>query len=179
MIKLHLGAGYERLEGYTNIDIRLSPSIDIICDCTNLPMYENNSVDEICAFHLIEHFTFKEFRRAILEWWRILKPEGSLILECPDLEKICIEFAISDDKKRFWSFNGGPALVQHIYGGQSNPYDFHKMGFTKSFLEHNLSSLFKDFVWGKSHKDYKIPCISLSCIKKEIGEIKNEKQKNN
>ena len=165
-LKLHLGCGYERLPNYTNVDVLPTPATDWVQDCKKFPNLSNDSVDEICAYHLAEHLNIKEFYQAILEWWRILRPSGLLVLEVPDLAKICMEFAISDEEKRYKSYNDGPALINHIYGGQTTPYELHKFGFTKDFLVNTLSGLFENFKFGEGHKDYKIYCLRLECQKK-------------
>lgn len=178
---LNLGCGKDEKffstdeEKWINIDIEKTSITDIIMDATKLSMCDNNSIDKIVAYHLIEHFGFGEFKRAIVEWWRVLKQGGSLLIECPDLEEIMKLFLNSELRVKYIlpiQLPGvgykdiGPALISHIYGGQGDPYDFHKSGYTKEYLTGVLTGLFTDFVFGESHKDYKVPCISLTCIKK-------------
>lgn len=50
--------------------------------------YADNSVDEVHAIHLIEHFNRLEVDDILREWHRVLKPGGELALECPCLNKI-------------------------------------------------------------------------------------------
>jgi len=99
-IKLNLG-GVEKFEGgggsppligFTNIDIRNLPGVDIIHDITDLPMFKDDSVDEVRASHVIEHIHPNDIMKTLAEWCRILKPEGILRIYCPDAEKIAKDF---------------------------------------------------------------------------------------
>ena len=80
LIRLHLGCGPKKWPGYLNIDSEM--------DLRELP-FEDEAVDEIQAIHLFEHLPRAEVGDYLSEWSRILKPGGQLILEMPDLEKIC------------------------------------------------------------------------------------------
>lgn len=60
---------------------------DLECDIRKLP-YGNDSVDEILAVHVIEHFHLWEAPAIIAEWHRVLKPGGKMVLECPCLNKV-------------------------------------------------------------------------------------------
>lgn len=165
-IKLHLGCGHEHFDGYINIDAQQTQATDMVLDCTKLETFKENSVDEILAYHLIEHLPVNETTQTITNWYRILKHGGKLVIECPDLEKVTERFFKTTDFERYYTYNNGPALIYHIYGNQGDQYEFHKMGFTKSALSNLLSKLFENFVFGESHKDYRIDCIHLECTKK-------------
>ena len=95
-VKLNLGCGDEILPGYINIDIN-NDKADVEADCASLP-YGDNSVDEVRAYHLIEHFTFKNAFNVLKEWRRVLKPGGRLVLETPDFFHTCKKFVESDER---------------------------------------------------------------------------------
>ncbi len=165
-IKLNLGCGTEHLPGYINIDAHPSEFVDKVCDCTKLLDFQDNSIDEIVAYHFLEHLKIGEIFTALIEWRRILKGGGKLIIECPDLEKVCAIFVNATDIERYKSWNNGPALFNHIYGCQHHPFDYHKFGFTKSFMSSLLQNLnFQNVYFGESHRDYRVPCIHVECIK--------------
>ena len=86
MIKLNLGCGIYYKPGYINIDKFESEIADEIADICHL-QYEDNSVDEIEASHIIEHFDVITLPFLIAEWFRVLKPIGKLIIEAPDFNK--------------------------------------------------------------------------------------------
>ena len=60
-------------------------------DVTNL-QFPDNSVDEIWACHLIEHISPHVIKEVLVSWLDILKPNGKLIMEMPNLEEICKKF---------------------------------------------------------------------------------------
>jgi hypothetical protein len=56
-IRLNLGCGDQLLPGWTNCDLH-NPAAEKHFDASHVP-YPNDSVDEIAAYHLIEHFRLK------------------------------------------------------------------------------------------------------------------------
>jgi len=97
-IKLHLGCGSKYLDGWCNIDAHpprdtdthrgaLSKTPDIWCDIKKLPA-ANESVDVIYTAHVIEHFHRHSAIELFTEFWRVLRPNGVIITEMPDLARI-------------------------------------------------------------------------------------------
>jgi len=99
MKKLHLGCGTKHLEGYTNIDIRYLPGVDEINNIRFLRNYKNNTVDEIYACHVLEHFGRWEYKDVLKRWFEILKPGGQLRLAVPDFSSICSYYIKTGDLK--------------------------------------------------------------------------------
>ena len=63
-MKLHLGCGEKFLPGYVHVDARKFPHVDYVTDkLDNLNMFADNSVDEIYACHVLEHFPRSAMRR--------------------------------------------------------------------------------------------------------------------
>jgi predicted SAM-dependent methyltransferase len=86
MVKLHLGCGNIRLDGFINIDIRQTPATDRLMDITNLAEFGDNSVDMICSSHCLEHFSFRIVPDILREWNRVLKKGGELVVRVPDFD---------------------------------------------------------------------------------------------
>ncbi len=64
MTKLHLGCGEKFLPGYVHVDARKFPHVDYVTDkLDNLNMFADNSVEEIYACHVLEHFPRSAMRR--------------------------------------------------------------------------------------------------------------------
>jgi len=79
-MKLHLGCGDKKLEGYVNVDMVGNP--DKVCDLSVFPWpFEDNSADEIFSEHFLEHVM--DYDKTILEMHRILKPNGKLHFRVP------------------------------------------------------------------------------------------------
>jgi len=85
-VRLNLGCGHRLLEGWTNVDA-VDVGQDYVCDLRQLP-FEDESVDEAMAIHVVEHFYVWDVPGLLTEWHRVLKPGGRLVLECPDLKRI-------------------------------------------------------------------------------------------
>jgi predicted SAM-dependent methyltransferase len=132
-IKLHLACGNDYQEGYINVDLYPKPDakVDAQYDVTRLP-YENETVDEIRALHIIEHFDFNEGVEVLKEWRRVLKPGGKIILETPDFLESCRAFVNSTEEQRC-------NLYGHFFSQASlDPGQTHKFLYTESQLYTSL-----------------------------------------
>lgn len=68
-------------------------------DALKLP-FENDCVDVVCAWHVIEHV--EDVTKTIKEWGRVLKPGGILALETPDAS--CPKVRRMGEKyRKFWA----------------------------------------------------------------------------
>jgi|TARA_R110000868_G_scaffold138335_3_gene352400 predicted SAM-dependent methyltransferase len=136
MLKLHLGCGTKHLKDYINIDIRYLPGVDEVNNIRFLRNYKENSVDEIYACHVLEHFGRWEYKSVLERWFKILKPEGILRLAVPNFESICQYYTKTSDLK---------ALMGLLYGGQDYDENYHYVTFDKNHLSQDLISMgFKD-----------------------------------
>src|SRR5689334_3994902 len=80
-VKLHIGCGDHRIEGFINCDLYETKATDRVFDCTGRWPFEDSSVATIYSAHMLEHLTdFKGFFR---EAHRVLKPEGCLQIRVP------------------------------------------------------------------------------------------------
>ncbi len=116
-VRLNLGAGHICFDDYINVDERQIRNIDIVADVRELPFTEQ-SVDEIYASHIIEHFTRHEFETVILPYWyRLLKAGGKIRVILPDLESM-----IEHYKNQQYEIG---ELREVLYGLQEYPGDVH------------------------------------------------------
>lgn len=84
-VRLHLGAGPEKRDGWINVDINAGYAPEIVSEADRLPMLQDASVDEVEANHLFEHLHHSQAIAALREWRRVLRPGGRLSLELPNL----------------------------------------------------------------------------------------------
>jgi len=76
-VKLNLGCGQRKEEGYVNVDIVKTEATDQIVDLFEFPWpWECNSVEEIFAAHFFEHVPAKIRFEFMDECYRVLIPDG-------------------------------------------------------------------------------------------------------
>jgi len=75
-IKLNLGCGYNKVNGFINIDNRGVVNPDLVCDVLKGLPYEDSSVDEVRAYDFLEHIPIGKTVQVITEIWRVLKHGG-------------------------------------------------------------------------------------------------------
>jgi|SRR5580698_2856591 SAM-dependent methyltransferase len=147
---LHVGCGPQnksRLKGFNSgewLEIRfdIDPSVnpDIEGTLTDMDSVNTGSVDAIYSSHNIEHVFPHEVHTVLLEFHRVLKHDGIVVLTCPDLASVCE--AIVKDKlmETLYESPSGPiAPIDVLYGHRDSVakgkiYMAHKTGFTYSTL---------------------------------------------
>ena len=132
-IRLHVG-GVEPRPGWSILNIQPGPDVDYVGSCTDLGQFADGSIEEIYASHVLEHLGYQhELPRTLGEMHRVLRPGGTLRISVPDLDILCRMFVhpALAAQDRFH-------LMRIIYGGQTDDYDFHKVGFTLDFMGHFL-----------------------------------------
>jgi predicted SAM-dependent methyltransferase len=86
-IKLNLGCGYAKLDGYINIDNRIEICPDVVCDILQGLPFEDNTFDMVRANDFLEHIPIgAPVVKAIEEIYRVLKPGGIFKSSTPDSE---------------------------------------------------------------------------------------------
>lgn len=146
MVKLNIGCGPEAIDGYIGCDLLPGPYVDKVCSADKLP-FDDESVDEILAEHLIEHLTFYDFNKTMYEWTRVLKPGGVLILEFPDLLGLCKQFIEANEYQRYQTYKGQWPIIAHFYGHQRGKTraeeisQVHKSGYTYEYIKDVLIGL--------------------------------------
>lgn len=136
--RLHLGCGNRRAVGWLNVDIRFTRCVDVVDDIRRLARFPAGWADEIYACHVLEHFDFAETDAVLRRWTRVLRPGGVLRISVPDLDRIT---AIYQANLQHFRKPGNLPWTGLIYGGQENPYDYHKNGFNFTSLKHQLEGL--------------------------------------
>ncbi len=128
-MKLHLGCGTKKLEGWINVDSIENFQPDLLQDITQPLPYEDLTVEEILAEDLLEHFD-KYLRYVVFyEWARVLKIGGKITVQVPDFKKILF---------KYFKF-GYDNFVDFIFG--------ENMWESKTYLGH-----FGNHKWGYSEK---------------------------
>lgn len=83
-IKIDIGCGTQKREGFTGIDARKFDGVDIVCNVgTEKWPFSDSSVSEAHASHLVEHLTAPERIHFVNELYRVLKPGSQATLITP------------------------------------------------------------------------------------------------
>jgi len=102
-VKLNLGSGGVEIPGYISVD-KFDQRAAIRADVLTMDLPEN-TVEEILASHLLEHVSPYSATNTLTKWCRWLKPGGKLIMELPNIEALCSQFATADKPLRYGILN--------------------------------------------------------------------------
>jgi predicted SAM-dependent methyltransferase len=125
-LRLDIGSGWFPAPGYTTVDAYGSP--DITAEMWALPL-EPDSIVEIRCVHALEHIPKAQVAPTLQEWFRVLKPAGTLHLEVPDLAW-CVRAWLDDPGDGF--------SLDRIFGSQEHEGQYHRTGFTPELLSRKL-----------------------------------------
>lgn len=102
LIKLNLGCGYDKIPGYLNVDKMAICEPDQVVDLEGIWPFKSDSVEEIRAFHVLEHLgqDTDVFLGLMKEMYRV----------CIDGAKIHIQVPHHDH----WTFHADPTHVRKI-----------------------------------------------------------------
>ena len=136
-MKLNLGCGQKHLPDFVNVDIAdnwADNPPDVAADITKALPFDDDSADEIHAYHVVEHIFRWEVEGVLRDWFRVLKPGGKMVLELPCLDKILWLFSKYQEAKSpvdarltLWGLYGDP--------GYKNPDMTHKWCYAMSELQ--------------------------------------------
>ena len=126
LVRINLGCNKHAKPGYINVDLEDYPGVDITCDLNKAWPWDDNSVDEIVAYDLVEHLP--NAIHTMNEAWRILKPGGIFEILVPSTD---YRGAFQDPTHvSFWNENSflyymdesHPGSLRYIYcDGKHNP----------------------------------------------------------
>lgn len=118
-LRLNIGSGNEiTMKGYVNLDAKYG-------DVAFPLKYDDGSVDEIYASHILEHFSFRQTLDVLKDWVRVLKPGGILKIAVPDFALIAKAYVA----------NGYHVIADgYVYGSQTDENEFHKAIFDEQKL---------------------------------------------
>ena len=123
MLKLDLGAGEISPAGFTPL------GRDHGTEIFPLP-YADETVDEIYASHVLEHFPHGQVEAVLADWTRALKKGGRLRIAVPDFARIA---------ESYLQGRTGPHQGW-LLGGQTDANDFHKALFDRDTLRRMLAA---------------------------------------
>lgn len=137
-------AGSDWAEIRLDIDSSVKP--DLIGTMLDMGTVTSGSMDAVFSSHNIEHLYPHEVPLALAEFRRVLKPDGFVVITCPDLQSVCA--LIAEDKlvEPAYMAPAGPiAPLDILYGHRpalaaGNQYMAHRCGFTERVLVGTLQA---------------------------------------
>lgn len=167
-ILLHVGCGPARKEHTTpafqaaewrEVRLDIDPAVgpDVVASMLDMYAVPDATVDAVYSSHNIEHLYPHEVPVALAEFFRVLNPDGLLVLTCPDLQSICWRVAEgAADQPAYISPAGPIAPLDMLYGHRphlaaGNLFMAHRFGFTLDTLAAHLRAAGFSSVVGKRY----------------------------
>ncbi|MCP4116905.1 MAG: methyltransferase domain-containing protein [Desulfobacteraceae bacterium] len=184
---LHVGPGHRKngaklprfflTPGWKEVRLDIDPGNepDIVGSMLDMEGVESGSVDAVYSAHNIEHVFAHEVPLVLKSFIRVLKPEGFVLVTCPDLQTVCA--LVAEDKLNDTAYNSPAGVITPLdilYGHQGalaggNLYMAHKCGFTQKTLTQALQGAgFKSIAAMRRPK-----CFDLWAVasKREMNEV--------
>lgn len=180
-ILLHVGCGRQSFDALPPLDyqtdwrqvrVDIDPAVepDITASITDLAPIADASAECVFSKHNIEHLEHHEVPLALAAFWRVLKPQGFLILRCPDLRAVAELLLKHEPEDTLYtaSIYGKPMAVSPLdilYGSrqeiaEGNPFMAHRTGFTEGTLRTKVAAAGFEQVNVSRH----VPTMELRCI---------------
>ncbi len=126
--RLNLGCGFDKRDGYLNVDFQDFHDPDLVADVRDLAALPDGHFSEVMAIDVLEHMERTETAKALAEWHRVLAPGGTLRLQVPDV------LAVGQLLQERDSYEEHELFIHHLYGTQAYTGDFHLAGFTDRLM---------------------------------------------
>jgi len=158
--RLNLGAGDTSIDGFVNIDRKTGDEV--------YPLnYSDDSVDEIRASHILEHFDYADGENLIVlkHWFDKLKPGGVMKIAVPDFDFVC----------RSYTEKTPINTVGYIMGGHTDINDYHRSIYDKAVLTEMMTKVGLTEIqsWDSELQDCASLPVSLNLMGfKPNGEVK-------
>lgn len=154
-MKLNLGCGDDIRPGYVNVDFRKLQGVSQVVDLSVFPWpFKDESAEEILMLDFLEHFPYRDTSRLLLECYRTLTAEGTVVVQVPDGghltqalgqlgEYLCNRCGYKVDDRVIAGrcpqcsqtlSEISEAAMRRLYGGQDYPGNFHQTCFTEPSL---------------------------------------------
>ena len=133
-MKLNIG-GLIVKEGWKILNIQKREGVDYIGDISDLSRFEDNSIDEIYASHVVEHVPQEKIEITLKGIYRVLKSSGKFYVSVPDLDILFHSF-----RSTLLNIKIKKHILSMVFGGQDDQYDFHYYGYNFDVLEDYLKS---------------------------------------
>ena len=167
----------------TRLDIDPDVNPDIVATITDMSVVADGGFSALFTSHTIEHLYPHEVHTALVEFYRVLKDEGYIIITCPDLKSVAKFIAADQLLETLYHSPGGPIAPLDILFGhrasvaKGNFFMSHKCGFTaKTLTKACIHAGFQKVVSmsRKEHFDIWVLASKLSLTDDDMRDLANK-----
>lgn len=130
--RLNFGCGYDKREGYVNVDSDPACEPDVLLVNNDLSPLLGEPFEEILALDVLEHIPRVQTLGVLLDWAELLGDGGRLMIKTSSIEGVAEQLAANP------SFREQYGWTLCLFGSQAHPGDFHLTGFTETTLRVHL-----------------------------------------
>lgn len=130
--KLNFGCGWDKREGYLNVDVWPETKPDLLIQDNDYSMIPIGHFNEILANDVLEHIPRPDTPSILLEWARYLKKGGKIHIQTSSILGVAKEL----EKNKSFADHHGWTIC--LFGSQAHFGDYHHVGFTKTTLQVHL-----------------------------------------
>ncbi len=152
------GGSYPISREYLNIDISNASEVDIVTNLLEPVPLDKEYCHKIISIATLEHFNVNDVRFILSEFFRLLKPGGSVEIGVPSLNKIC---------KQYQEHGCDDVVLRYLHGGLKDKYDVHFFVVDAARFIQELESV--GFVKGREEQ-YDFPRHSKDYMMKIVAE---------
>ncbi len=189
---LHVGPGQSYKDNTTPVfnsdeweEVRLDidPDVnpDIVCSIEDMSIVQDSTYDAVYSAHNIEHVYAHQVIPTLLEFKRVLKDDGFLVLTCPDIKSVCKLIGEGNIRKKLYTSAAGDIFpLDILYGHRpsiatGNEYMAHRNGFTsESLLDIFNQSGFESFIIGEDKRAYALWALAYKLKSLTQDELSSE-----
>lgn len=127
--KLNVGCGYDKREGYLNIDVDPACAPDLLIlnnDYSSIPRHYFN---EVLAKDVLEHVFLRHTPHVLLDFADYLVDGGTLVIQTPSILHLAGKLRATKRFAEQW------AWTSCLFGNQQHPGDCHYAGWTEVTLQ--------------------------------------------
>lgn len=148
-MRLEMGCGQRPTPGWLHSDLNAFPGVDIVGPAWEIAL-PDESLEAVLAVAFMEHLTYAEFAKTLVNVRRMLQPGGKFYFDVPDCPVWC-DYLVRINRGERVPFTR-EAIYKTLYGHQRWGGDEHKSGWDNETLAKALDDAgFIDIEYGPEH----------------------------
>ena len=149
------------------VDVDEAVEPDVLADLTDLSPIPAGAADAIWAAHCVEHLYAHEVPTALVQFRRLLRPEGFACVIVPDLQTVAQQVAANRMHETLYQSASGPITPHDIFFGfgpaiaAGNTAMAHRCGFTPGMLEQCFGDrLFAEVILRRRIREFELAAVA-------------------